>query len=302
MIARLAAGGLCLAIGLPLGLVLLVTAVGGSEGCGTGSSGDIPPDYLRLYRRAGEAYGIPWQVLAAIGKAESDHGRAVAASGVNAAGAMGPMQFLGSTWSAYRVDGNGDGRADVYDPADAIPGAARYLKANGAPERMYGAIWRYNHADWYVRHVLGFARRYSADVGEEFCSLPYAPSAVAGRVIAYARTQLGKPYAWGAEGPGAFDCSGLTMRAYQYAGIAIPRVAADQWRQGPSVSRGQEQPGDLVFMRPESDGPGHVGVVVAPGQMIHAPQTGDVVRYASYADRSDVVGFARPALLSEEKR
>lgn len=158
---------------------------------------------------------------------------------------MGPMQFLGSTWSAYRVDGNGDGRADVYDPADAIPAAARYLKANGAPERIYGAIWRYNHADWYVRRVLGFARRYSADVGEEFCTLPYAPSAAAGRVIAYARMQLGKPYAWGAEGPGAFDCSGLTMRAYQYAGIVIPRVAADQWRQGPSVPRDQEQPGDL---------------------------------------------------------
>jgi cell wall-associated NlpC family hydrolase len=322
--ARLVLGCGFLLVALPLGLVLAFTAMGGSAGCASGSmavsaagsvpgsTGDIPPDYLLLYQRAGTAYGIPWQVLAAIGKAESDHGRAGSSStqgtaagvhsGANSAGAMGPMQFLGSTWAAYGVDGNGDGRADVYDPADAIPSAARYLKASGAPERMYEAIWRYNHADWYVRRVLGYARAYSADAGEEFCALPVAPSAVAGRVIAYARLQLGKPYVWGAEGPGAFDCSGLTMRAYQFAGIAIPRVAADQWRRGPSVPHGQEQPGDLVFMRPEPSGPGHVGIVVEPGQMIHAPRTGDVVRHASYAARSDVVGFTRPALPSEEKR
>ncbi|MFF3669890.1 C40 family peptidase [Microtetraspora malaysiensis] len=122
------------------------------------------------------------------------------------------------------------------------------------------------------------------------------------RVITYAQMQLGKSYAWGAEGPDAFDCSGLMMRAYQYAGIAIPWVASAPWRQGPSVSRGQEQSEDLLFMCPKSDGPGHVGVVVAPGQMIHAPQTGDVGRYASYAARCDAVEFTRPALLSEEKR
>ncbi|WP_055483411.1 C40 family peptidase [Sphaerimonospora mesophila] len=160
-----------------------------------------------------------------------------------------------------------------------------------------------------MRRVLAFAGHYSVTpdgVGEELCAVAVAPgsvplSAVAGRVVAYARMQLGKPYAWGAEGPGSFDCSGLTMRAYQYAGIAIPRVAADQWRRGPAVPRGRELPGDLVFMRPGPGGPGHVGVVVAPGQMIHAPRTGDVVRYASYSARSDVVGFTRPAL-SWEKR
>jgi cell wall-associated NlpC family hydrolase len=168
---------------------------------------------------------------------------------------------------------------------------------------LYRAIWRYNHADWYVRRVLDFARGYSrsSGVGEELCALPAARSAVPGRVIAYARMQLGKPYVWGAEGPGLFDCSGLTMRAYQYAGILLPRVAADQWRQGPTVARGQGQPGDLVFMHPGVGGPGHVGIVVAPGQMIHAPRTGDIVRYASYSARSDVVGFTRPAITLEKR-
>ncbi|MEW9534150.1 NlpC/P60 family protein [Microbispora sp. NPDC049125] len=307
MTARLLLAAACLVIAVPLGLVLAFTALGGAAGCGQGQARGIPPDYLRLYQQAGQAYGIPWQVLAGIGKAESNHGRGDGAgirAGANLAGAMGPMQFLGTTWKTYGVDGNGDGRTDVYDPADAIPSAAKYLKASGAPGDLYRAVWRYNHADWYVRRVLAFAREYSGSfgtVGEELCALPAAPNAVAGRVVAYARMQLGKPYVWGAEGPGSFDCSGLTMRAYQYAGILLPRVAADQWRQGPAIARGQEQPGDLIFMHPGAGGPGHVGVVVAPGQMIHAPHTGDVVRYASYSTRPDVVGFTRPTL-SWEKR
>ncbi|WP_405393410.1 NlpC/P60 family protein [Microbispora hainanensis] len=307
MTVRLLVAAAGLLIAIPLGLILAFTALSGSVDCGQGQDGDIPPDYLRLYQQAGQRYGIPWQVLAGIGKAESDHGRGTGVGirdGANHAGAMGPMQFLGSTWAAYGADGNGDGRTNVYDPADAIPSAAKYLKASGAPADMYRAIWRYNHADWYVRRVLDFARGYSsgsAGVGEELCALPAAPSAVAGRVLAYARMQLGKPYAWGAEGPGAFDCSGLTMRAYQYAGILLPRVAADQWRRGPAVVRGQEQPGDLVFMHPGVGGPEHVGIVVAPGQMIHAPRTGDVVRYASYSARPDVVGFTRPASFMEKK-
>ncbi|MFI6392213.1 C40 family peptidase [Nonomuraea sp. NPDC050540] len=113
-------------------------------------------------------------------------------------------------------------------------------------------------------------------------------------VIAYAHAQLGKPYVWGAEGPNAFDCSGLTMRAYQAAGISIPRVAADQWRYGPPIPRGQEQPGDLAFLRMEADGPGHVGLVIGGGQMIHAPNKRTVVKIDTY-HRHDLIGFSRPA-------
>ncbi|MFI9836343.1 C40 family peptidase [Nonomuraea sp. NPDC051941] len=112
-------------------------------------------------------------------------------------------------------------------------------------------------------------------------------------VLAYAHAQLGKPYLWGAEGPAAFDCSGLTMRAYQAAGISIPRVAADQWRHGPPISRGQEQPGDLAFFRMEADGPGHVGLVIGNGRMIHAPNRRTVVKIDTY-QRGDLIGFTRP--------
>ena len=99
---------------------------------GVGAS-DVPAAYLRLYRRAARAEGVDWRLVAAIGKNESDHGRSRArgvATGLNYARCCaGPMQFCtvkscGNTWGAYKVDGNGDGRMSVYDPADAIPAAA----------------------------------------------------------------------------------------------------------------------------------------------------------------------------------
>ena len=147
----------------------LAAASGDASGRPTPSSfalTDIPPDFLDLYRRAAlTCPGLSWTVLAAIGSTESSHGRADldgVRSGANFAGAMGPMQFLGETWAAYGVDGNGDGNLDVYDATDAAFGAAKYLCANGAgdPSRLAEAIWAYNHADWYVVAVLSRAAAY----------------------------------------------------------------------------------------------------------------------------------------------
>lgn len=118
-------------------------------------------------------------------------------------------------------------------------------------------------------------------------------SPVAAVVIAYAHAQLGRPYRWGAQGPDAFDCSGLTMRAYQAAGLRIPRVTFQQWRYGSRIAPGRERPGDLVFLHMTRKGPSHVGLVIGGGLMIHAPHRGDVVKVAAYT-RSDVVGFVRP--------
>jgi hypothetical protein len=124
------------------------------------ASEGIPPSYLRLYQETGSSVGLDWSVLAAIGYVESGHGRNV---GPSAAGALGPMQFLPSTWAVYGVDGNGDGRRSTMDPEDAIPGAARLLSANGAPASWERALFAYNHADWYVRQVLAQAERYRGD-------------------------------------------------------------------------------------------------------------------------------------------
>jgi peptidoglycan hydrolase CwlO-like protein len=116
-------------------------------------------EYMRLYVEAAEEYGFAedWYVLAAVGYVESNHGMNM---GPSTAGAMGPMQFLPSTWETAGVDGNGDGVANIMDPEDSIPAAAGYLQDGGAPEDWYAALFTYNHADWYVKKVLGVAEAY----------------------------------------------------------------------------------------------------------------------------------------------
>jgi hypothetical protein len=110
----------------------------------------IPPFLLPIYQAAGTAYGVPWQILAAINEVETDYGRDLS---VSSAGAEGWMQFLPSSWATYGVDANGDGFADPYNPADAIFAAARYLRAAGAATDLRGAIFSYNHSQAYVESV-----------------------------------------------------------------------------------------------------------------------------------------------------
>ena len=120
-----------------------------------------PRNYRDLYiASAHYCPGLSWKVLAAIGQVESNHGRN---AGTSSAGALGPMQFLPSTWAFAGVDGDGDGKADIMNPFDAVPSAALYLCRAGAGQggqALYDAIFSYNHADWYVRLVLGLAEQY----------------------------------------------------------------------------------------------------------------------------------------------
>lgn len=124
----------------------------------------VPASWSALYRGAASTCpGLPWAVLAAIGQVETGHGRT---SAVSSAGAMGPMQFMPATFAAYGVDGDGDGRAEITDPADSVYSAAHYLCANGGGRgsgALANAIWHYNHADWYVAMVLRIAERLAAD-------------------------------------------------------------------------------------------------------------------------------------------
>lgn len=303
----------------------LFTSVGGGNGDCTNTAGasnqpgqsasasGIPANYLTLYKAAGAKYGIPWNILAGIGEIETNHGRSNLPgvhSGTNFAGAAGPMQFEAATFAIYGVDGNGDGKKDIYDPADAIFSAANYLKQSGAPTQTNSAIFTYNHSQQYVNMVLGFAQQYASGTFQVVqantvsCSQmnggAQPPNAVAAQVIAYAKAQIGKPYIWGGNGPTGYDCSGLTSMAYKSAGITIPRLANYQWFNEPHIAPGQEQPGDLVFFA-GSDGtqtdPGHVGMVYNPQQktMIVARHTGTTITIQSYANyHGGVVGFSRP--------
>jgi peptidoglycan DL-endopeptidase CwlO len=294
----------------------------------------IPGSYLADYQKAGAAYGIPWTVLAGIGTAESDNGLSTAPgvhSGTNPYGAAGPMQFgtggaAGNTWGGapvhpasehtggYGIDGDHNGIVDVYDPGDAIPSAAWFLQAHGAPAGLQAALLAYNHSAAYVSDVLSWAARYAADGTETIAAassplcqqaaLGPLPAGTAGMVIAYAEAQLGKPYQYGATGPDAFDCSGLAMMAYRAADVSIPRTSQEQWQFGTRIPPSAAQPGDLVFFA-GADGtpqaPGHVGIVIGNGKMIEAYATGYPVRISTYGMPSSpsgdqvVVGVTHPS-------
>ncbi|MEA2395336.1 MAG: hypothetical protein QOJ82_3227, partial [Solirubrobacteraceae bacterium] len=163
--------------------MVLIAAGAGSRpspfplvGASPAAQTDIPPTYLTIYRRAAGDQHLDWTILAAIGKVETDHGRSNlpgVRSGVNCAGAAGPMQMgigagdhgcgdAGNAWATYATDGDGDGRRDVYDPADAVPAAASYLRAAGAPDDYRRAIFAYNRSDHYVAAVFAWGQRYRA--------------------------------------------------------------------------------------------------------------------------------------------
>jgi Transglycosylase SLT domain len=127
-----------------------------------GSTPGAPAGLLPIYQRASDAFGLGPQgpaILASINGIESAFG---ANMGPSSAGAIGWMQFLPSTWATYGVDANGDGEADPYEPHDAIFAAANYLSASGMPADTPGAIFSYNHADWYVAEVLANAGCYGS--------------------------------------------------------------------------------------------------------------------------------------------
>ena len=306
------------------------TGTVGQPPAGAKAKNSIPANYLHWYQVVGQQYDVPWTLLAGIGTVESDNGQSTltgVSSGANAFGAAGPMQIgiggkAGDVWGGAAVhpatevvqgvatDEDGGPDASVYDPADAIAGAAKYLTRAGVQANPSGAIFAYNHLESYVQSVLYYAGVYaggnyaivSAALPVSDCQTSGGSSSIAApnqadaAAIQFAEQQIGKPYLWGGTGPDAFDCSGLVMMAYRAAGIDIPRTSELQWTFGQRIPESQAEPGDLVFFA-GSDGtvtdPGHVGLIIGDNQMIEAYATGFPIRIATYKDR-DPVGFTRP--------
>jgi cell wall-associated NlpC family hydrolase len=242
------------------------------------ATSSIPVDYLRLYRAAAAVCPMPWPILAAVGAVESDHGRDTAAS---SAGAVGPMQFLPSTWRAYGVDADGDGRADPRNPADAIPTAANYLCALHVAADPHDALVAFNCGDTgpacqaasagYAATVHGLAARYA--------TATTGTSPVAALAVQAALAQLGTPYLWGGESPGGFDCSGLVQWSYARAGLLLPRTAQQQYDATVHLSAGAPlQPGDLLFYGTSPRAVDHVVIALGDGRVVEAPHTGALVR------------------------
>lgn len=326
-----------LVIALPL-LVLVPGDAGASFTPSTIAVADIPADYLALYQQAADRYGLDWAVLAAVGKIECDHGRLQLPGcnplgTVNGAGATGPMQFLGPTWrkgtplgtvpqpgpatetvgEGYATDGDSDGLADVWNTADAIHAAARYLHSAGAPGDYRRALYAYNHASWYIEDVLTQAIEYRGAL-----AAPIAGGAAG--VVAWAMRYLGTPYVWGGNHGqsaqamstsrpvlqragdgrlGYFDCSSLVSWAYANAtGIWVGDVTYEQWAYGttnPGATRGTSippgglQPGDLVFHHRLT----HVGIYLGNDVFIHASHTGDNVKLSTFSTYGGFDGYVR---------
>jgi len=261
---------------------------------------DIPATYLREYQTASDLCpGLDWTLLAGVGKVESDHGRAPRL--VSSTGAQGPMQFEPATWQHYGVDGDGDGHADPFDPADAISAAATYLCALHVASDVHDALIAYTCgntgsacqtiAAGYAATVLLWSARY----GRTGSTAPAAAAA-----IRAALGQLGTPYVWGGSSPSGFDCSGLVQWAYAHAGLVLPRVAQDQYDNTPAAPAGTSlEPGDLVFFGHGPHAVDHVGLYLGDGRMVDAPHTGAVVRVEPVTGFDPpYVGATRPSLVT----
>ncbi len=324
-------------IGVVSLVLLIVVIVGGMVSWPTRAAtyapspvavSDIPSDFLALYQRAAARFGIDWAVLAAIGKLECDHGRLQAPGcnppgTVNRAGATGPMQFLGPSWRAgtplgavpavgpptstaaegYATDGDGDGIADVWNPADAIAAAARLLRANGAPGDYRRAVFAYNPSDAYVDGVLVKADEYRGAFAPGASGSAQAVLAWAVAHVGRFTYNLGPPTdrggsvqdMQGREPSGSTcDCSMFARWAFAQAGIDIGLTTSTQWTAngllpsgdtpqttarvtrglGASPPPGGYQPADLIFFGVD-DGPGgHVALWLGDGQIVQCSSSG----------------------------
>jgi cell wall-associated NlpC family hydrolase len=173
------------------------------------------------------------------------------------------------------------GRGDGLGLLVAVTVLALVAAPHAAPALEHGGIGR----------LLRQATSSLPEVGRPASGVP-RPSPRAGRAVAYALAKRGKPYRWGAEGPAAFDCSGLTWAAWRSAGVAIPRTAAGQLAGLPRV-RGRLRPGDLVIYRTSGPTRRHVAMVVGDGRMVEAPRSGVPVRLVGL--RPGFMGAVRPA-------
>lgn len=286
---------------------------GGLGGAVTLAQGAVPAAYQGLVGKWGNLCPAINPALLAAQLYQESGWRPDAQS---SAEAQGIAQFIPGTWAAHGIDGDGDGDRDVWDPADAIPSAAKYdctlagyvadvpgdatsnmlaaYNAGAYAVIKYGGVPPYSETQNYVATIQKLEQSFARPRDR------VDPSRQAAGAIHYAQDKLGTPYLWGGDGTaadgGRFDCSGLTKAAYASVGIELPRVANDQWTAGPHPGRDELLPGDLVFFAYDLGDPRsihHVGIYVGGGYMIDAPYTGATIRFDP-VDSPDYFGATRP--------
>ncbi|MFJ4276157.1 NlpC/P60 family protein [Streptomyces coelicoflavus] len=323
-------------IGLGATAAVVVAALvqaAGEDPIGTALSMSVPAEYKSRIEDAGNTCPeVTPNLLAALLTQESGF-NPKARSPV---GAQGIAQFMPSTWETHGIDGNGDGKRDVWDPEDAIPSSAKYLctiaedvenvpgdkqknmlaayNAGSGAVQKYGGVPPYEETQNYVRSITALANQHQGGGGK------VATTEQAATAINAAKGMLGTPYSWGggsASGPSTgtccspsgrtgksvsgFDCSGLTLYAYAKSGITLPRTAAAQYAASEPVKPGNVKPGDLVFYGSSAATIHHVGIYVGDGWMIDAPRPGTLVRYSPMDTMSDLFAVARPTSNSNKE-
>lgn len=262
----------------------------------------LNPNQVRIVRRIiriGKQRGLPpraWQIAIQAGKTESNL-RNVNYGDRDSLGVfqMRPSMGWGTpaqvTNVEYAVNKFYDELLEVEGWKDMRPGAAaQAVERSAFPSRYHEVEGMAAHLVSKKGKVRGFSgcERFAATSG-----------AVTTKVVSYAKAQLGDPYVWGAEGPHTFDCSGLTQKAWAAAGVQIPRVSQDQYRNGGAhVPINRARPGDLLFWGTgrNPDSVHHVALYLGDDKVLHAPQKGETVEITKLWDGGELLPTAvRPA-------
>ncbi|MDI9927639.1 NlpC/P60 family protein [Rhodococcus cerastii] len=288
---------------------------------GLGAVGAITAFVPWLQKAGNICGGVKATTIAALYAAENGFRHGPTAP-VSSTGAQGPGQFMPGTWATYGKDYDGNGVTDVNSIGDSVmasgtllcdiygqvdgwkregkvsgdtldltlagynAGAGAVLRSGGMPS---GTFDYETQTKPYVSRIRATETQFAA-ILTPFAGLDL--TGIGGRSVQLAMDYLGLPYVWGGgniNGPsgGGFDCSGLTSYAlYKASGgkVTLPRTSETQWNVGTEIPMEMAQPGDLLFGNFGPAGPGHVAIYMGNGQMVHAPQRGDVVRVAPVFD------------------
>ncbi|MFZ7826898.1 bifunctional lytic transglycosylase/C40 family peptidase [Priestia sp. 40] len=271
--------------------------------------GQIPKEYIPIYKAAGEKYNIPWTLIAAIHRVETNFGQDLNTSSV---GAIGHTQFMVKTWvgwsfpggtrlgdasipketlmspaaiskyGGFGVDGDGDGKADPYNVTDAMYSTANYLAANGGASGNYQkAVFAYNHASWYVSRVMGFMKEYTSGSVEAVSIKGGSAkgSEAIEKAIKVGSSIVGKsPYVWGGGrnqgdiNARKFDCSSYVRWAYSLAGVDLGPVSAtttDTLVKLGKVVKASEMKRGDVIFFDTYKINGHVGIYLGDGKFLN---------------------------------
>ncbi|MEU4924616.1 bifunctional lytic transglycosylase/C40 family peptidase [Streptomyces parvus] len=269
----------------------------------------VPAQYQEWIMKAGKMCpDVPAALIAAQIEAESNWNP----KATSPVGAQGLSQFMPGTWATWKVDADGDGRADPFSPPDAIMTQARYdcwladkvrsykikntdvrrlmlaaYNAGPGAVQAYGGVPPYVETQQYVARILQLVAKYSVSTAEQ------GASEFGARVVAQAQKWAGTPYSWGGggiQGPTfgfaqgqytrGFDCSSLLMYAVYHASggkTTLSRTSQHQVTEGKGISRGQLRPGDAIGFKLNGGSWDHIAIYIGNNQMIHAPRTGRTV-------------------------